>query len=253
MTTVGLLYPGHAQDDFPRIEILLDTDVRLPLIAPAPGEDALPPDVLRERGAPGSIAEGIEELRLAGAEALLWASTGESFGYGWEGAHEQAAALAREAGLPASSTSIGFAHAVGELGARRVAVAAPYPEEVTGCFAEFLASAGVEVVAAASVAAGSSADAGAWEPERVKRLALEADSPDADAVLVPGTSVHTAAYVPELEEALGKPVLTANQVTVWEGLRLTDRRIWAPALGALFATREPAPGVQEPKGIEVRE
>ncbi|NEE51592.1 decarboxylase, partial [Streptomyces sp. SID8455] len=30
MTTVGLLYPGHAaEDDFPRLEITLDTDIRL--------------------------------------------------------------------------------------------------------------------------------------------------------------------------------------------------------------------------------
>ncbi|WNF27220.1 decarboxylase [Streptomyces sp. C11-1] len=254
MTTVGLLYPGHAaEDDFPRIEILLDTDIRLPLFATDPGEDACHPGALRERGAPGRIAEGIEELRLAGAEALVWASTGGSFGYGWEGAHEQVATLARTAGLPASSTSIGFAHAVRELGARRVAVAAPYSEDVTGLLAQFLASAGVEAVGAASGGAASSAEAGSWGPERVKRLALEADDPDAEAVLIPGTSLHTAAYIPELEEALGKPVLTGNQVTVWEGLRLTDRRIWAPTLGTLFSTREPVPGSLEPKGIEVRE
>ncbi|MFJ9621617.1 decarboxylase [Streptomyces sp. NPDC101181] len=254
MTTVGLLYPGHAaEDDFPRIEILLDTDIRLPLFSTDPGEDAYRPDALRERGAAGRIAEGVEELRLAGAEALVWASTGGSFGLGWEGAHEQAAALARTAGLPASSTSVGFVHAVRELGARRVAVAAPYPEDVTGLFAQFLASAGVEVVAAASGGAASSAEAGSWEPERVKRLVLEADDPDAEVVLIPDTSLHTAAYVPELEEALGKPVLTACQVTVWEGLRLADRRMWAPRLGTLFATREPVRGSQEPKGIEVRE
>lgn len=254
MTTVGLLYPGRAaEDDFPRIEILLDTDIRLPLFPTEAGEDAYRADALREQGAPGRIAEGVEELRLAGAEALVWASTGASFGYGWEGAHEQVAALARTAGLPASSTSIGFAHAVRELGARRVAIASPYPEDVTGLFADFLASANVDVVAAASGGAASSAETGAWEPERVKRLAVEADHPDAEVVLIPDTSLHTAAYVPELEEALGKPVLTANQVTVWEGLRLAERRTWAPTLGTLFATRQPVPGAPEPKGIEVRE
>ncbi len=79
------------------------------------------------------------------------------------------------------------------------------------------------------------------------------DSPDAEVVLLPDNALHTAAYVPELEELLGKPVLTANQVAVWEGLRLTDRRIWAPTLGTLFATREPPLGATEPRGIEVRE
>ncbi|MFF8555678.1 decarboxylase [Streptomyces sp. NPDC015501] len=254
MTTVGLLYPGHAaEDDFPRTEILLDTDIRLPLFSTGTGEDAYRPDALCAQGEAARLAEGVEELRLAGAEALVWASSGGSFGQGWEGAHEQIATLARTAGLPASSTSVGFVHAVREVGASRVAIAAPYPQDVTGLFAAFLASAGVEVVATASGGAGSAAEAGSWGPDAVKRLVREADHPDAEVVLVPDTALHTAAYVPELEELIGKPVLTANQVTVWEGLRLTDRRTWAPVLGTLFATREPVLRQLEPKGIEVRE
>lgn len=68
MTTVGLLYPGHAaEDDFPRTEILLDTDIRLPLFSTETGEDAYRPDALREQGEAARIAEGVEELRLAGA------------------------------------------------------------------------------------------------------------------------------------------------------------------------------------------
>ncbi|WP_420168805.1 maleate cis-trans isomerase family protein [Streptomyces violaceoruber] len=254
MTTVGLLYPGHAaEDDFPRTEILLDTDIRLPLFSTETGEGAYRTDALREQGTAARIAEGVEELRLAGAEALVWASSGGSFGLGWDGAHEQIAALARTAGLPASSTSFGFVHAVREVGAARVAVAAPYPEDVTGLFAQFLEAGGVEVAAAASGGAATAAEAAAWGPDEVKRLVREADDPDAEVVLVPDTALHTTAYIPELEELIGKPVLTANQVTVWEGLRLTDRRTWAPTLGTLFATREPVLRKLEPKGIEVRE
>jgi maleate cis-trans isomerase len=44
--------------------------------------------------------------------------------------------------------------------------------------------------------------------------------------------------VTTLEKELGKPVLTASQVTVWEALRLADRRVNAPELGSLF-NREP--------------
>ncbi len=98
MTTVGLLYPGHAaEDDFPRTEILLDTDIRLPLFSTETGEGAYRTDALREQGTAARVAEGVEELRLAGAEALVWASSGGSFGLGWDGAHEQIAALARTA------------------------------------------------------------------------------------------------------------------------------------------------------------
>lgn len=54
-------------------------------------------------------------------------------------------------------------------------------------------------------------------------------------MLLPDTALHTAAHLPALEAELGKPVLTANQVTAWEGLRLLDRRVSCPALGALFS------------------
>ncbi|MFJ1597730.1 decarboxylase [Streptomyces sp. NPDC088261] len=279
MTTVGLLCPGHAaEDDFPRIEMLLGTDVRLPLVHADMGE-------------PERLAEGVAELRLAGAECVVWASASGSFMYGWDGAHEHTRALAVAAGLPASSTSFAFAHAVRALGVGRVAVAARYPRDVTDRFVAFLEAAGTEVVpgrgsgpgggaaalagaAASAGAAGSAGSAGASgrpaaapagafgtageaaDPdareadmreadtrqadtrEGVIELARSGDHPDAEAVLLPDTALHTVAYLPELEEALGKPVLTANQVTVWEGLRLTERRARGRGLGTLFAGPE---------------
>ncbi|WP_406000641.1 decarboxylase [Streptomyces sp. NBC_00829] len=239
MTTVGLLYPGHsAEDDYPRFEVLLDSDIRLPVFHTDIGEDAHRVDALLRMGEAGRLAEGVEELRLAGAESVVWACTSASFVYGWEGAHEQIRTLARAAGLPASSTSFAFTHAVAALGAARVAVAATYPQDVTDLFTAFLKASGAEVVADRASGIVTAAEVGTWGRGEVLELARAGDHPDAEAVLLPDTALHTAAYLPELEELLGKPVLTANQVTVWEGLRLADRRAWAPKLGTLFARRE---------------
>ncbi len=63
-----------------------------------------------------------------------------------------------------------------------------------------------------------------------------ADHPDAEAVLVPDTAMHTLAIVDDLEAAVGKPVLTANQVTVWKGLQLLGPVPAFAGLGTLFAT-----------------
>ncbi|MFF2508292.1 decarboxylase [Streptomyces sp. NPDC058067] len=239
MTAVGFLYPGHsAEDDYPRIEMLIDSDVRLPLVHTDIGEDAHRVDALIEMGSPERLAAGVEELRLSGAEAVVWACTSGSFVRGWEGAHEQVRELARAAGLPASSTSFAFAHAVREVGARGVAIAATYPEDVAAHFCAFLKAAGVEVVSVRGSGIITAAEVGTWGWPEVRALAEAGDHPDAQAVLLPDTALHTAAYVRDLEEELGKPVLTANQVTVWEALRLAGRRVNAPALGALF-TKEP--------------
>ncbi|WP_395570862.1 aspartate/glutamate racemase family protein [Streptomyces sp. BK79] len=239
MTALGFLYPGHSgEDDYPRIEQLLGSDIRVDLVHTDIGEDAHRVDALREMGAPSRLAAGVEELRLAGADAVVWACTSGSFVHGWEGAQEQVRALAQAAGMPASSTSFAFVHAVREIGARRVAIGATYPDDVARLFADFLSAAGVETVDVVSSGVITAAEVGTWTEAEVLALARAADRPEAEAVLLPDTALHTAAHIPALEKELGKPVLTANQVTVWEGLRLADRRVNAPELGALF-TREP--------------
>jgi maleate cis-trans isomerase len=239
MTALGFLYPGHSgEDDYPRIEQLLGSDIRVDLVHTDIGEDAHRVDALREMGSPQRLEAGTAELRLAGADAVVWACTSGSFVHGWDGAQEQVRSLARTAGLPASSTSFAFVHAAKELGVRRVAIGATYPEDVARLFADFLRTAGVETVAVVSSGVVTAAEVGTWTEAEVLALARSADRPDAEAVLLPDTALHTAAHIPVLEKELGKPVLTANQVTVWEGLRLADRRVNAPELGVLF-TREP--------------
>ncbi|MER7831631.1 decarboxylase [Streptomyces sp. NPDC095602] len=221
MTTVGLLRPeGHPEDDYRRIETLLGSDIRVDSVPyEGPGAD------------PERLAAGAERLRLAAADAVVWATASESFGPGWEEARAHARALALAAGIPASSTAIGFVHAARAVGATRVAVAGGYPEDVAGAVVRFLRAAGVEVVGEARAHGG-----GLPLPELVRA----ADDPRAQAVLVPDTSVPTVAEVPEAEAAAGKPVLTGTLVTVWEGLRLAERHgAWADELGALFVRRGP--------------
>ena len=239
MTALGILYPGHsAEDDYPRIEQLLGSDIRVDLVHTDIGEDAHRVDALLQMGAPERLAGGLQQLRLSGAEAVVWACTSGSFVHGWDGAHEQVRSLAVAAGMPASSTSFAFVHALREVGARRAAVGATYPEDVAGLFADFLRAGGVEVTGVRSSGVITAAEVGTWGEEEVFALARAADTPDADVVLLPDTALHTVAHIPALEKELGKPVLTANQVTAWECLRLTDRRVNAPGLGVLF-TREP--------------
>ncbi|QYX79814.1 maleate cis-trans isomerase family protein [Streptomyces akebiae] len=239
MTALGFLYPGHsAEDDYPRMEQLLGSDIRVDVVHTDIGEDAHRVDALREMGAPERLAAGCEALRLSGAEAIVWACTSGSFVHGYEGAQDQIRALARTAGLPASSTSFAFAHAAREVGATKVAVAATYPDDVARLFVDFLAAAGIEVLSVRGAGIITAAEVGTWTLDDVLTLARSADHPDADALLLPDTALHTASHIPTLEKELGKPVLTANQVTVWEALRLADRRVNAPELGTLF-TREP--------------
>ncbi|MDK1473727.1 decarboxylase [Streptomyces sp. 549] len=239
--SVGFLYPGHsAEDDYPRLEGMLreaGADVRLPLVHTDIGEDAHRVDALLEMGSTDRLAAGVDALKQQGAQAVVWACTSASFVFGWEGAHRQVRELSAAAALPASSTSFAFAHAARALGLERVAVAATYPDDVAEHFAAFLKAAGVEVVSLRGSGIITAAEVGTWGRAETLTMAGAGDHPDAQAVLLPDTALHSAAHITDLEYTLGKPVLTANQVTVWEGLRLLDGthgEVRCPSLGRLF-------------------
>ncbi|TDW94193.1 aspartate/glutamate racemase family protein [Kribbella sp. VKM Ac-2566] len=238
MVTVGLLYPGHsAEDDYPALEARLDGSVKLPVVITSVGEDAHRVDALLDLGRAERLAEGAAELKPARPDSVMWACTSGSFVFGREGANIQAAGVAQALGVPASSTSIAFVDACHALGVKRVAVAASYPEDVAQHFVRFLTAGGVDVVSMGSNGIITAAEVGTLAPEQVVAMVKAADHPDAEAVLVPDTAMHTLEIVDELETAVGKPVLTANQVTVWKGLELAGVVPSLPDLGTLFATR----------------
>ena len=72
--------------------------------------------------------------------------------------------------------------------------------------------------------------------EAIVAAARRVDRLDAEAVLVPDTALPTLSFVEELERVLGKRVLTANQVTIWEGLRLARSGLRPVGYGRLLAS-----------------
>lgn len=87
---------------------------------------------------------------------------------------------------------------------------------------------------AVSADAGSDRVLAGWDRRRITDLVVAAGHEDAQAVLVPETALHTTPLLADLETRLGKPVLTATAVTVWDALA----RVGAPpardGLGSLF-------------------
>ncbi|MEE6280959.1 maleate cis-trans isomerase family protein [Georgenia sp. MJ170] len=233
--TAGMIYPDHAAEDeyLAAAELL---GVRLPVVH-VYGTDLHAVPELLDLGSPERLAGGAAELAAHRPQSVMWACTSGSFVYGPAGAQRQVDQLSAVAGVPASSTSLAFVAALAELGLRRVAVAASYPDDVAALFVDYLAAAGVEVVAMASAGIDTAAEVGTLTADEVTDLAAAHDHRDAEALLVPDTAMRTLDVIPGLEARLGKPVLTANQVTVWQGLRLAGAQPAEPRLGTLFSRR----------------
>jgi len=232
---IGFLYPDHsAEDDYPRMAALVMPQVDAVVVHTSIGEDAHRVDALLDTGAEWRLHEGAEELKRIGVASGMWACTSGSFVFGLEGARKQAKAIEDFLGVPVSSTSLAFADACAALGIRRVAIAATYPDDVAALFQQLLADTGVETVQREALGIITGVEVGTVERERAIAHAVRSDHPAAEAVLMPDTALHTVALLEDLEAAVGKTVLTANQVTMWQALRLAGVLTPQEGLGKLF-------------------
>ena len=232
---LGFLYPGHAaEDDYPLMGSMIEPPAQVTLIHTEFLEDAHTVEALSEMGSIHRLTEGAEKLADSGIESVMWTSTSASFVLGLDGIRQQIDTLEKLLGVPASTTAMAFARAVKAIGAQRVAIAATYPEEVAQRFREFLDHFGIEVVHLSSRGIVTAAEVGTLEREEVIEFALANARQDADALLIPDTALHSAAWLTDLERAIGQPVLTANQVSFWEALRLCGKVAPQSGLGRLF-------------------
>lgn len=130
------------------------------------------------------------------------------------------------AGAPAATTTSGaLLESLRLLGLRRIAVVTPYIDSVTERLLDYLAEGGVEVVT--SVGLGLLSHIWKVGYSEVVNAVTSVDRPEAEGVFVSCTNVPTYDIIAPLERLLGKPVLTANQVTMCSALAA----IGGPAMG----------------------
>jgi maleate isomerase len=65
-------------------------------------------------------------------------------------------------------------------------------------------------------------------------MARKVMHPQADALFVSCTALRAALAVPGMEEAIGRPVVTSNQASAWNCLRLCGDDTPRPEFGRLW-------------------
>lgn len=185
---------------------------------------------LRQAGAAEVLAPPARALAARGARAVVWACTSGSFIGGLAWAEAQVADLAAASGRPATSTALALVQALRHLGADGVELLSPYPEPVTSRLIGFLAEAGLRTETTRSLDCATSADSHALDLDAV----MAAQAPGTRPLVLPDTAVDTLHRLPDLEARAGRPVVTANQVSLWAGLRLIGAPSVLPGAGRLF-------------------
>ena len=171
---------------------------------------------------PGMLAGATRELTTVEPAAVLYACTSGSFIDGVTGEARLVEAMESAGAAHGVTTSGALLAALDHLGVSDVAVATPYDATVTERLHDFLAEAGAQVVSGAHL--GLSREIWKVPDEVTVDLIRRADSDAATAVFVSCTNLPTYDVIASLEAELGKPVLTANQVSMWSVLRQVGRQ-----------------------------
>lgn len=225
---LGFLYPPTgAEDELYRASEALDPRARAAVVGVriAGGDDEHAPQHLRATAAIDNLLLSTEVMRRLRPASVMWACTSGSFIDGLAHARRQADAMAAHAGCPASSTSLAFLAALEALGVRQVGVLATYPETTARAFASFLAEGGVEIADLTWLDAPSGPAAAGFAAERFEATARRIDVPEGAALLLPDTAVPSLGLIRPLARLTGRPVLTANQVSVWQAAHLAGLEV----------------------------
>jgi maleate cis-trans isomerase len=232
---IGVIYPASGLNELEMAEFLPDgvtlhfTRVHIPLT---------------ESGAFDGGKVSYPELRRAGRElaaidpaCILWACTSENFKRGLPGEREQMAAIASVSSHKVITAASSVTAALAHLDVTRVAVGAPYTKSVVAALDGYLRQAGFTTLT--QVALGLSGDSVicALLPEDTYALAKSADHKDAQAVFISCASMRIGSIIEEVEEELGKPVVTSTMAMMWNALRTAGVSSPLASRGALFNLR----------------
>ena len=185
----------------------------------------------------GEIEEAARRLMRYSPNCLAYFCTTVSFirGVGFD--QEICDRITGATGLPATTTSTAMVKALRYLGINRLALASPYMPDVEQAFINFFEGHGFEIVN--SVALNLPDDHPLVSPEHMRRTAEEADVRQAEAIFVGCTGQKLGRLLDDMERILRKPVLTANQVTVWHASQLVGCEPISPGRGLLFSSFRP--------------
>ena len=181
-----------------------------------------------------NVEEATVTLTDARCDVVAFHCTANSTSEGLEGEAKLLDAVRRAGAAEATTTASAIRHAFETLGARRIVLLTPYSAHTTEEEADFLHKAGYEVIYARGFALKGSDEYCATPPQFWRDRAIEAARPDADAYLISCANISTFPVIEDIELKLGRPVVTSNQVVIWEVLTLLGVRDRSNCRGRLF-------------------
>ena len=232
---LGVIYPADGALDHEYWQLVPDgVSVHFTRISVPQEEQTL--ELLESQTETEDIDKAAADLNVIGLDAISYACTSGSFVHGIGSDTKIIERMQAASGIPCSTTTTAAVRALKALGTKKISVVTPYPDEINARLRSFLEDSGFEVLALKGLGLYTqifNQPAGA-----AYELACEANSPEADAIFISCTNFRSVEVLQVLEQDIGTPVLSANQVTVWDLLRLAGVHPQNEKYGKLFQLTE---------------
>jgi maleate isomerase len=186
----------------------------------------------RNRSQIEHIDESAELLAKVKPAVMMLAHAATSYTLGRRAEADLLQRLAAQYRVPFASAFGSVVAALKALGVTRVALGAPYSEEMTLKGKALLEEYGFQVVSHGGLK--DVTNIYDETPERAYQLGRAVDQPDAQTILLSGLGMPTCAMLATLEQDLGKPVLSTASAMMWHALRMAGVRHRLSGYGRLL-------------------
>ena len=142
-------------------------------------------------------------------------------------------------GIPALTTSTAVVESLKVLGVKKIDIATPYIDELNQRERVFMEDSGFQVTAIETLKPEDFSELKKpspryVRPEQMYKLAKKTLTENADAMFISCTALGLIDIIEHLENDIGRPVITSNQVTMWAALRKINIGDKISGLGQLF-------------------
>ena len=165
-------------------------------------------------------------------DAVAYSCTSGTVVMGYDGICDRIHAA--RPGVPCITPITAALEALDRFAAQRLAVLTPYVDDVNAAIAAYIEARGKTIAGFTSFQMEDNEEMAALPGEAIYQAALEADRPDAEALFISCTAIRAVDVVDRIEQALGKPVVTANQALFWQSLRAAGCDAPVTGYGRLF-------------------
>ena len=122
------------------------------------------------------------------------------------------------------------------LGARKIALLAPYMKPLTALVVDYIEHEGFEVLDALSLEISDNLEVGARDPRAPIEISRKLNTANCDAVVISAcVQMPSLASVEPVQARVGLPVVSSSVCTTWRMLKALQLPAMAPGGGALLA------------------